>query len=42
MGTLLSLVVLYEIHDIDRCARVQDFVSSGRLGKGAKEAAGTR
>jgi transposase len=42
IGELLSLVLLYEIHDIHRFPRVQDFVSYGRLVKCAKESAGTR
>jgi transposase len=42
IGKLLSLVRLYEIHDIDRFPRVQDFASYGRLLKCAKESAGTR
>jgi transposase len=42
IGEILSLVLLYEIHDIDRFPRVQDFVSSCRLVKCAKESAGKR
>jgi transposase len=42
IGNLLSLVLLDDIHDIDRFPRVQDFVSYGRLVKCAKEAAGKR
>jgi len=42
IGKLLSLVLLYEIHDIDRFPRVQDFVSYCRLVKCAKESAGKR
>jgi transposase len=42
IGKMLSLVLLYEIHDITRCPRVQDFVSDCRLVKCAKEAAGKR
>jgi transposase len=42
IGTLLSLVLLYAIHDIARFPRVQDVVSYGRLVKGRKESAGTR
>jgi transposase len=42
IGKLLSLVLLYELHDITRFPRVQEFVSYGRLGKCAKESAGTR
>jgi transposase len=42
IGKILSLVLLYEIHDIQRFPSVQDFVSSGRLVKCAKESAGKR
>jgi transposase len=42
IGKLLSLVLLYEIHDIDRFPRVQDFASYCRLVKCAKESAGKR
>jgi transposase len=42
IGKILSLVLLYEIHDIARFPRVQDFVSYCRLGKCAKESAGKR
>jgi len=42
IGKRLSLVLLYDIPDIDRCPRVQDFASYGRLVKGATEAAGKR
>ncbi len=42
IGKLLSLVLLYEIHDIDRFPTVQDFVSYCRLVKCAKESAGKR
>jgi transposase len=42
IGKILSLVLLYEIHDIARFPRVQDFVSYCRLVKCAKEAAGKR
>jgi transposase len=42
IGEILSLVLLYEIHDIQRFPRVQDFVSYCRLIKGAKESAGKR
>jgi transposase len=42
VGKILALVLLYEIHDIRRFPRVQEFVSSCRLVKGAKESAGTR
>ena len=42
IGKILSLVLLYEIHDINRFPTVQDFVSYGRLVKCAKESAGKR
>ena len=42
IGTMLSLVLLYEIHQIDRCPRGQDVVSSCRLVTWAREAAGKR
>jgi transposase len=42
IGKILSLVRLYDIHDINRFPRVQDFVSSCRLVKSAKESAGKR
>jgi hypothetical protein len=42
MGKMLSLVLLYAIHAIDRCASVQDCVSSCRLVKCAQESAGKR
>jgi transposase len=42
IGKILSLVLLYEIHDIARFASVQDFVSYCRLVKCAKESAGKR
>ncbi|HEY7506734.1 MAG TPA: transposase [Nitrososphaera sp.] len=42
IGKILRLVLLYEIPDITRVPRVQDFVSSCRLVKWAKESAGTR
>jgi transposase len=42
IGEILSLVLLYEIHDIHRFPRVQNFVSYGRLVKCAKESAGKR
>jgi transposase len=40
IGRILGLVILYEIHDINRFPRVQDFVSYCRLVKCAKESAG--
>jgi transposase len=42
VGKILALVLLYEIHDINRFPRVQAFVSSCHLVKCAKESAGTR
>jgi transposase len=42
IGEILSLVLLYELHDIQRFPRVQDFVSYCRLVKCAKESAGKR
>src|SRR5918992_3139048 len=42
VGKILALVLLYEIHDIHRFPRVQDFVSYCRLVKCAKESAGKR
>ncbi len=42
VGKILALVLLYEIHDIQRFPRVQEFVSYCRLVKCAKESAGKR
>jgi transposase len=42
IGKILSRVLLYEIHDIERFPRVQDFASYCRLVKCAKESAGKR
>jgi len=42
IGESLSLVLLYDIHDMPRFPRVQDFVSYCRLVKCAKESAGKR
>ena len=42
IGKILSLVLLYAIHDIARFPRVQDVVSYCRLVKCAKESAGKR
>ncbi|GBE02165.1 transposase IS116/IS110/IS902 family protein [bacterium BMS3Abin08] len=42
VGRILGLTILYEIHDINRFPRVQDFVSYCRLVKSAKESAGKR
>ena len=40
MGQILALVILYEIHDIDRFPRVQDFSSYARLIRPTKESNG--
>ncbi|MDP1624670.1 MAG: IS110 family transposase [bacterium] len=42
IGHTLALIILYEIHDMERFPRVQDFVSYSRLVKSAKESAGKR
>jgi transposase len=42
VGKILALVLLYEIHDINRFPRVQEFISYCRLVKCAKESAGKR
>jgi transposase len=42
IGKILSLVLLYEIHQIDRFPRVQDFASYARLVKCSKESGGKR
>ncbi len=42
IGKILALVILYEIHDIERFPTVQDFVSYARLVKCPKESAGKR
>jgi transposase len=42
IGKILSLVLLYEIHQIERFPQVQDFASYCRLVKCAKESAGKR
>jgi len=42
IGPILSLVLLYEIENIDRFPRVQDFASYARLIKPIKESAGKR
>ena len=42
VGKIISLVILYEVHDINRFPRVQDFASYARLVKCAKESAGKR
>ncbi len=40
IGHTLALIILYEVHDIKRFSRVQDFVSYSRLVKPSKESAG--
>ena len=42
VGRILGMTMLYEIHDINRFARVQDFLSYARLVKGTCESAGKR
>ena len=42
IGHILSLVVRYAMHQSARCPRGQDFASSGRLVKCAKESGGKR
>jgi transposase len=42
IGKILSLMLLYEIHDINRFPRGQDFVSYCRLVKCAKASGGKR
>jgi len=42
IGQTLALIILYEVHNIRRFPRVQDFVSYSRLVKPAKESAGKR
>lgn len=42
IGPVLSLTIFYEVHDIGRFERVQDFVSYSRLVKCAKESGGKR
>src|SRR5712691_9356452 len=42
LGTILRLVLLYDMHEVARFPRVQDFAASGRLVKWARESAGTR
>lgn len=42
VGKILALVLLDEIHDLNRFPRGQEFVSYGRLVKCAKESAGKR
>ena len=40
IGKVLALTILYEIHDITRFDRVQEFASYARLVKGRKESGG--
>lgn len=40
IGKILGLVILYEVHDVNRFERVQDFVSYCRLVKCSKESGG--
>jgi transposase len=42
IGKMLSLVLLYDMHQIERFPRVQEFASYGRLVQCAKESSGTR
>jgi transposase len=42
IGKVLALTILYEIHDIDRFDRVQEFASYCRLVRCAKQSAGKR
>ena len=42
IGEILSMTLLYEIHDISRFPRVQDFLSYARLVKGTRESAGKK
>ncbi len=42
VGRILSLVILYEIENINRFPRVQDFASYGRLVKCSKESNGKK
>ena len=42
MNRILPMVILYEVHDIGRFPRVQDFASYARLVKCVKESAGKR
>jgi transposase len=42
IGKVLALVIMYEIHDISRFPRVQDFISYARLVKCSKESAGKK
>ena len=42
MGKVLALTILYEIHDVHRFERVQEFASYARLVRCAKESAGKK
>lgn len=42
IGKILAMTILYEVHDISRFPRVQDFASYARLVKGVKSSAGKR
>jgi transposase len=42
VGKILALTILYEIHDVHRFDRVQEFASYARLVKCAKESAGKK
>ena len=42
IGKVLALTILYEIHDIARFDRVQEFASYARLVKGRKESGGKK
>ena len=42
IGPILSLVGRYAMHQLERCPRVPEFASYGRLGKGAPESGGKR
>ena len=42
IGTILSLTILYEIHDITRFDRVQEFASYARLVKCRHESGGKK
>ena len=42
IGKIIALNILYEVHDVRRFPRVQNFISYARLVKCAKESAGKR
>jgi transposase len=42
IGRVLAMTIVYELHDVHRFERVQQFASYARLVKCAKESAGTR